>query len=267
MQSINNLASMLSMGNMTLKTGVVQQFVNGTVNVAIEGSVINLPVMDSVTLSLGQSVVCAVNGANGYVIGSLNGTTRSDSGWYTGGYGNPQPPDYSQEDPYTTAVYQVDAVSASALRNTTYTQSILGAADPYNATNSSVNGSWVHWYYGSGAFAPVVGTTVVKVEANLYTNRDPASGGNNSASTVWTLNTHLNGVSTTSAPSVTTTGKSGSYNDGTWVGWVDVTSQLSSIVSTTASFGIALSTGPAGGSNANIWVNPTYGSLRITYIN
>jgi hypothetical protein len=90
---INNLNRAYQRDVPILKTGIVQQFNLTSASVAIDGSVLELEVLDHVTLAIGQTVVCSVQGRVGLVIGSLGTTTRAQSAVFDGGLGNPTAPD------------------------------------------------------------------------------------------------------------------------------------------------------------------------------
>lgn len=248
MQSLNNLSAMLNRDNLTIKTGIVQHYVNGFVDVAIDGALVNLAVVDSVTLSLGQTVLCAVNGANGYVIGSLNGTTRAESAWYELGYGNPQAPDYKTLDTYVTDFTPIQVGFYDTASYGTKAD-ITGSADPYSFTVGGAN-KYVLWYYGANAFAALTGASISKVEFRM---RVTAIGAGTQV-----LGSHTDTAFTLTAPTFTAF----SYNVTTMADtWVDITS-LFTMDDSDRGFAVRTT---AGANSYTSYVQPGFGTVRVTY--
>jgi len=206
--------------------------------------------VDSVTLSLGQVVLCAVNGANGYVIGSLNGTIRAESAWYELGYNNPQAPDYKGLDTYTLELPPT-SVGVYLTTGTPRTTNITGAAEPYSI-NTSTSIAYVSWYYGNGAFAPIAGQAISKIELRLRINAIPTAGA--------VLQSHTEADYSTTTPTFTALSYSASVISDTWV---DVTSLVTLDGS---NFGFSIRA--AAGSNPSVfteYAQAPYGTIRVTY--
>jgi hypothetical protein len=116
--------------------------------------------LDSVdtAIPVGSTVVCQVHGQTGYIIGSLNNTSRTPSGAFSGNYLNaPVPRPSNLGFSYTNfSARQVGTFGIGQLPFTVVSTTALSA-----------NGNSEHagfWFYGANAFSSLYGKTIETVE-------------------------------------------------------------------------------------------------------
>lgn len=253
--SFNELARSLNRDQGQLKTGIVQYYNGTSADVAIEGSVVTLNVLDSVTLSLGLVVVCSIYGRTGYVIGSLGTTVRAESAYYDGGYGNPNPPDFSTVQTNTTVYSYTDwAQWFGRTGSGTYgwEQDLNGGGifttNTGALTASPTSGEAGFYFYGNGAFSELANAIAIQ-KIELYLNRTDASAA------AW-IYSHTYGTrpGTTTAPTIANL-----YQpiviDG--AAWVELPVATFGSLLQTGTFGIALQNGN--------YDAVGYGQIRVTW--
>lgn len=141
-----------------IKTGQVNSFDVYTATVSIDGVLITLKLMDHVTVSLNRVVVCIVQGDTGFVIGTLDTTTRT--------------PQAANESATPTSSKLVPTVTYGT---NTYTPKSVGNWKSGTSTGwTSLDGRvWQTygvdryqgcWFYGKGRFKSLQGKTITKVQ-------------------------------------------------------------------------------------------------------
>lgn len=231
-----------------VKTGILQSYSGTLAQVAIDGNVLNLPMLDTIgTPAVGSTVVCQVYGSTGYVIGSLNTNSRAASATWPGGYANPPVPNPSVPNAsYSTFVPTQAGQYIDASGNNT-SVSITGGQFSQNGVTAD-GGSW---YYGSSAFISLTGKTILSVDVYL----PGLAGGNYPLNIGWHTSATRPSVGGQALFDFTLRSTSG---------WVSLPAPFATALSTRlTAFGVGIYGNVASIPFATISAANPYGTLRI----
>lgn len=249
MSKTNKLAKQLKPAGPKIKTGILVSYTGASATVNIDGSELLLPMLDSIstTAPIGSTVVCSVNGASGYIIGTLNNTSRTASGSYTGSYWNPPVPkpsnlgySYTNFMPAQVGTFNIQVVPFTVTSTTT----LFANGNPGDAG---------FWFYGTNAFSSLTGKNIQSVEVYmspllLDTNTYPLTVISHKAAT---------------RPATTFTLGIGSQNSSA-SGWVNLGSDFVNELKTSLT---AWGVGFSSLTTANLRPNTPYGTLRVGWTN
>lgn len=143
-----------------LVTGTLVSYNGSLATVNVQGQNLTLTMMDSVssTIAIGSTVVCQVSKGAGFVIGSVNTVSRTQSAVWTGGFSNPPVP-----RPITTGLSytNVSPTQIGAYEDISGTWSNGAGA---NMTQSTISAG--AWFYGS-SFTSLSGKNLQSLEIYL----------------------------------------------------------------------------------------------------
>jgi len=241
---IQSFSKQVSKDAPVVRTGILQSYNGYIAQVAIDGNVLNLPMLDSVsaTIPVGSTVVCQVFGASGYVIGSVNTVSRTASTTWTGGFGNPPVPKPSNAG----LTFTTFAVKQAATWGTPGT---LTSTTVLTQDTESVGA----WFYGANAFSSLAGKTIKSLEVYL-----PALKNTTDAYPL-KFNYHTSAARASYSPSFSGTTQTISSS-----GWVTLSSSfVTGLSSNLSAFGLGISGTPT----ASISGAAPFGTLRIGWSN
>lgn len=250
MSAKKKLAKAVKPASPKIKTGILVSYVGSYATVNIEGSDLLLPMLDSVdtAVPVGSTMVCQVYGSSGYVIGSLNNTSRIASDSHTGSYYNPPVPKPS------TLGYNY--TNFSARQYGTFNIDIL----PFTVTSTAqtfadATGNAGYWFYGTNAFTSLSSKTIQSIEVFL----SPIVNSSDS------YPIYMLDHSATTRPSTTFTQLRG-FQTVSKSGWVTLDSTILADFKANylSGFGVGFRTGV---NQATLKASAPYGTLRVGWTN
>lgn len=232
-----------------IKTGILVSYVGSYATVNIEGSDLLLPMLDSVdtAVPVGSTMVCQVFGSTGYVIGSLNNTSRTASGAFTGNYLNAPVPRPS------SLGFQYTNFTARQF-GTFQTQTIPFTVTSTTQTFADVNGNTGYWFYGTNAFSSLNGRNIQTIEVFL----SPMIGANDSYPLFVTDHYAATRPSTTFL-------QGGGYQSVSRSGWITLDNTI--LNDFKANFNTGFGVGFYSNTVANLRPAAPYGTLRVGWTN